>query len=212
MIPSYDVNLDATIPNGTSYWTASAEELDEHGTPGDFHDTELIRTDIAEARSVVEAELVAIQYLDAQCSSAAEFDELASDIEFEIPDMPSEEAPDFITQTASWYGVNQLEIGVAGLVYALNAVGIVTSASCRSHHQGHQPWSNYPVVVFSANREQLRLLAPLVAAARCGFERDEVDRSHLMAIVSTSVVDMNVLASSILNVADAFELLPPTSS
>lgn len=197
MIPRHEVEIDPTIPSTATFWTPTADELEEDGAPGDFHNTELIETDIDEAEAIIEAEVEAVAYVDARSSTAHEFDELASAIEFEVPDAPSDEAPDFF-EGDSWYGLNGLEIGVAGLVYALNAAGIVTAASCRSHHQGHKPWSDYPIVVFAASREQMVILQPLVESAGCGFEIDDVDRSHLVAIVAPAVTEMMTLARAVL--------------
>lgn len=174
------------------------DELDDEGAPGDFHDTHLILTDVLEAQEVIQAELRAIEFLDTNASSAREFDDLASDVEYELADVPSDDAPALLRE-GSWYGVNGLEIGVAGLVHALNAVGIVTAASCRSHHQAHAPWADYPVVIFAADNRQMEVLQPLVKTSACGFEIDDVDRPELLAIVGPSVAEMNALAVSIVH-------------
>ncbi|MFB2556778.1 hypothetical protein [Herbiconiux liangxiaofengii] len=203
MIPTYAVSIDSAVPQSASFWTPTAEELDEEGAPGDFQNTELIRTDLSEAHAVIDAEASAIRHVDLHSTTEREFDDLAADIEFEVPDVPSDEAPTFIVEN-NWYGVNGLELGVAGLVYALNAVGIVTSASCRSHHQEYAPWANYPIVVFAASRAQIDVLHPLVDAANCGFEIDDVNRSHLLAIVAPSVVEMMRLATSVLADSEDF--------
>lgn len=197
MIPRYAVSINSAIPQSASFWTPTAEELEEDGAPGDFHDTELVHTDASEAEEVLDAERIAIDFLNETCSSAHEFDEAAADIEFEVPDFPSDEAPAFMTESA-WYGVNGLELGVSGLVHALNAVGIVTAASCRSHNQSHSPWSDYPIVVFAASREQLARLQPLVEATGCGFEVDSIDRADLIAVVAPSVVEFMALARLVL--------------
>jgi len=204
MIPRYDIDVDPTVPLAASFWVPSPDELKESGGIGDFHDTELIVTDLEEAGAVIEAERQAIEYLDANSSTPREFDDLAAAIEWEMPDIPNDEAPDFFDQDDAWYGLNGLEVGVAGLVYAMNAVGIVTAASCRSHHQGHRPWADYPTVVFAANRPQADVLQPLVESAGCGFEVDDVDRPKLFAVVASSILDMTELASSVLRAAPNF--------
>ncbi|KZE43303.1 hypothetical protein [Microbacterium sp. T32] len=204
MIPRYDVDVDPTVPLTASFWVPAPEELEESGGIGDFHDTERIVTNLKEARAVIDAERQAIAYLDANSSTPREFDDLADAIEWETPDIPSDEAPDFFDQEDAWYGLNGLEVGVAGLVYAMNAVGIVTAASCRSHHKGHQPRADYPTVVFAANRPQTDALQPLVESAGCGFEVDDVDRPKLLAVVASSILDMTELASSVLRAASSF--------
>jgi len=197
VIPRYAVLIDPAIPPSASFWTPTAVELEEDGAPGDFHDSELVHTDASEAEEVLVAERIAIEFLDATYPSAREFDDAASAIEFEKPDIPSDDAPPFMTELV-WYGVNGLELGVSGLVHALNAAGIVTSASCRSHNQSHYPWSDYPIVVFAANREKLISLQPLVAASGCGFEIDDVNRAHLIAVIAPSVLEMMALGRAVL--------------
>lgn len=109
---------------------------------------------------------------------------------------------------SAWYGVNGLELGVSGLVHALNAVGIVTAASCRSHNQSHSPWSDYPIVVFAANREQLALLQPLVEASGCGFEVDSIDRPELIAVVAPSVLETMAFGKLVLALTAGLALAP----
>lgn len=202
MIPRYDIIVDPQIPEGASFWVPTAEELEENeGHIGDFHDSEFIETDVNEARQVVEAERVAVAFADANSTTPEEFEEIAAQTEFEFADVPSDEAPSFMIEQ-SWYGVGNLELGVAGLTYALNAVGIITGASCRSHAVGHRPWSDHPVVIFAANEQQIEQLQPLVQAAGCGFEVDDVNRSQLIAIAAASIVEMMALAEQVLEHAD----------
>jgi hypothetical protein len=172
--------------------------MEENGSPGNFHDTELIQTDLEEAEAVMEAEGIAIGFIDAHAATAVEFDELADQVEFEFPDLPSDDAPAFM-RDAAWNGVNGLELGVAGLTYALNAVGIVTAASCRSHAAAHRRWAEYPVVMFAANEYQLRRLQPLVQSSGCGFELDEDNRPELVSVYGPSVVEMMALARLVLD-------------
>lgn len=53
--------------------------------------------------------------------------------------------------------LEDLEIGVAGLVYALAAAGIYPAASCRGHTDPN-PWSKSPVVFFAADRSHAEAL------------------------------------------------------
>ncbi|WP_417555515.1 hypothetical protein [Microbacterium sp.] len=170
---------------------------------GGSHDTELIVTDWAEAERVMEAERIAAVFADENSTTVAEFEEILDQAEFEVPDVPSDEAPAFISQ-ASWYGVNQLEVGVAGLVYALNAVGIVTAASCRGHSEAHRRWANGPIVVFASNEPRARALAELVVASGCGFDINTADHPDLLAVTAPSITEMMGLADQIRAHADAF--------
>ena len=108
--------------------------------------------------------------------------------------------------TEGWYGVGGLELGVAGLVYALNAVGILTAASCRSHSASHRQWANYPVVIFAASRQQLEILQPMVEAAGCGFDFDP-GRPRFVGVYGPSIEEMMKLASTILDAGDTFEAI-----
>ena len=72
------------------------------------------------------------------------------------------------------------------------------SASCRSHDQSHNPWSDYPIAVFAANREKLTSLQALVTVSGCGIEIDDVNRAHLIAVVGPSVLEMMTLGQAIL--------------
>lgn len=194
MIPRYDIDVDPRVPLTASLWVPSPAQLEESGGIGGYHDTELIVTDSEEAATIIQAEREVVDYLNAKSITPREFDDLAAAVEWEEPDMLSDEAPDFFDHRDTWYGLNGLEIGVAGLVYALNSVGIITAASCRSHHQGHQPWANYPTVVFAANRAQMRALEPLVASSGCGFEVEGINRSRFIAVVGPSIQETMALA------------------
>lgn len=198
MIPRFDVVPIPEVPATATHWAPDPARIDDCGELSYFHDTAPIVTDIDEATAVLQAEFEALEYLDARSSTPLQFDDLASAIEFEAPDTPSDEAPDFFDVCRAWYGLNELEIGVAGVVHALNAVGIVTAASCRSHSQDHRPWSDYPIVVVAADSNQVAYLQPLVESTGCGFEIDDVDRPHLIALVAPSIVEMMNLARAVL--------------
>lgn len=94
-----------------------------------------------------------------------------------------------------------LEVGVAGLSYALNAVGIVTAASCR----GHTPpsWSKAPVVSFAADRVRAVQLQRMVARTGCTFFVDDV-RPNLLVVHGRSVTHTMALADALIDHADRF--------
>jgi hypothetical protein len=196
MIPRYDIIIDPAVPVQATFWIPTAEEFADMDQLGDFHDAELVQTDLVEAQVIADAEAVAVAYADAHSTTAEEFDEIADQTKFECPDLPSDEAPEFMV-TEGWGGVGGLELGVAGLVYALNAVGILTAASCRSHSTSHRRWADYPIVIFAASRQQLQALQPLVEAAGCGFDFDE-GRPKFIGIYGPSVVEMMRLTKRVL--------------
>jgi hypothetical protein len=90
-----------------------------------------------------------------------------------------------------------LEIGVAGLAYALAAAGMYPAASCRGH-VGPNAWSSSPVVFFVADRPHAEVLQPLVKESGCGFEVDPA-RSQLLVILSVSIAEMLALGRRILD-------------
>lgn len=203
MIPRFPVAVDPTVPTDAAYWVPSQEELDEGQPIGFFHDTERLIVDVEEASRVMAAERIAIGFADAHAATVAAFEEILDQAEYEVPDVPSDEAPAFILD-APWYGVNGLEVGVSGLVHALNAVGVVTAASCRGHVASHRNWAPGPTAVFAADRSQVGLLAPLVALSGCGFEINTVDHPRLLAVVAPSVAETMDLADRVLAAADSF--------
>ncbi|MGN8026213.1 hypothetical protein [Microbacterium sp. 22242] len=185
-------------------------ELEEEDQLGDFHDVWLIKTDVSEAAAVIEAESEAIQWLDAKAENPLEFDEWADQIEYEQPDVPSDEAPDFFSSPQAWHGVEGLELGVAGISYALNSIGAITAASCRSHAASHRKWSEYPVVLFAIGAGRARLLRPLAERTQCGFEIS-ADRPQFLVLYAASVTELMSLARQIIDNAAAFAPLPPHS-
>lgn len=197
MIPRYQVDVEPRIPERATFWTPTADDLEDEDQLGDFHDGELIITDLDEARAVINAEAIAVAYADQHSATSEEFDEIADQTEFEFPDLPSEEAPEFMV-TAGWDGVGGLELGVAGVSYALNAIGITTVASCRAHTAIHRRWAEYPVVILAADRHQVEAIQPLVDASGCGFEVDD-GRPRFLAIHAPSIVEMMTLARMILD-------------
>jgi hypothetical protein len=95
-----------------------------------------------------------------------------------------------------------LEVGVAGLSYGLNAVGIVTAASCRGH-TGRTAWSIAPVVSFAADRQQALHLQRLVSRTGCTFFIDDV-RRNLLVVHGRSVTHTMALADAVIEQAEQF--------
>ncbi|MGF3052879.1 hypothetical protein ACQUSY_02770 [Microbacterium sp. YY-03] len=200
MIPRYDIEVDSTLPIDATFWVPTREEVDEG--IGFFHNTWSIDTDLKEAALVAQAEQVAINFVDERTSTAEEFDAVASAIEFESPDDPTEDAPALVWQP-DWYGLEGLELGVAGLTYALSAVGVIPAASCRAHAAAHRQWAEYPVVSMAIGDEHATILQRLAHAAGCGFEIDE-NRPQLLAVYAPSIVEMAALAQLALDSVTEF--------
>jgi hypothetical protein len=210
VIPRSDEPLDAPIPSSYAFWTPRSEDISEEGFAY-FRDTWMIRgVGVRLARSVmaVERELVAVA--DACSSETDEFDEIAAALEIsdidEIPEQvrqsPAfEPIADYYSAGDSMSLVEALDLGVAGLVYALSAVGCWPAASRRGH--GPRGWAQYPVVYIAADRHRTETLQPLVAAAACGFDVDPA-RGQLLAVRGPSVMEMMDLAPKVLDARQAF--------
>lgn len=98
-----------------------------------------------------------------------------------------------------------LEAGVAGLVYALSAVGMFPAASCRGHPEPDS-WSAFPVVMFAADRPHAEALQPLVGSSGCGFAHDSL-RPELLVVTGRSVQNTLRLADTVLASIEAFRSL-----
>lgn len=225
MIPALDITFSADIPRGATFWVPSEEDLPEPGDEcaigGYFRDTwYMADMTVNDAIHVARQEAACLELADRLATDAASFDAIASACESGYTDsLPTElqtadEAADLRAligddgvYSAEVFG--GMELGVAGLVAALNATGYVTSASCRGHHGTDQrPWADHPVVYIAANRQAVLRLAPLVEAAGCGFTIDD-ERPDLLVIEAPSITCTVCLASALLaDVVDA----PPASS
>lgn len=206
MIPRIDVDLDAAIPSGYSFRTPKRSELSDDGEGfGPFRDTWLIRgVRIAEAADVMREEARLVGLVDSLATTSEEFDALARALEgrqtvplpsrFTDSPIMARLEPDLEeAQLGEFSPLADLEMGVAGLVYALGALGCWPAASCRGHPD-EAAWSPIPVVIFAADRARAETLQPLVASARCGFG---VDRG-LLAVEARSIEDTMSLARAVL--------------
>lgn len=96
-----------------------------------------------------------------------------------------------------------LEIGVVGLTYALNAIGMVTAASCRGHTD-EGAWSSAPVVAFASTETLAHMLQPLAARSGCTFFIDSV-RPELLVVCGRSVLDTMKLAEAVIEASGTFD-------
>lgn len=207
MIPRYSINVNSDLPADATFWVPGAQELEDMDQLGDFHNVWLIETDLQEADAVIAAERTAVDYVDRNSRTGMEFDELSDQIEFEQPDCPRDEAPAFFSSSDAWSGVEGLELGVAGLCYALNAVGVLAAASCRGHAAAHRKWSDYPVVFCAIGERHARVLQRLAEDTGCGFEV-ALDRGQFLVVYAESIIEMMTLAQKVIDSAAGFKLSP----
>lgn len=219
MIPHAEIQVHSFIPEEATFWFPSGDELGEPGEEGGighFRDTWYIGdVTLEEASEVAAEEQRIIELIDQAARTSPEFDVIATAIEFgNDPDgLPDDLSPsgavtelkELAADDGGWAAATfqGLEIGVAGLVYALNATGCVTAASCRSHRRpDRRSWASHPVVYFAAPREIARRLAPLVERAGCGFNVDG-ERPGLLFVEAPSITCFIRLADAVLTAAGA---------
>lgn len=206
MIPRYaNFSLAPDLPANAAYWLPGVEDVDSDGFGG-YHGTWYLATDLDEAALIQQTENEVLTLLDRLATDADEFDRLARAVEFGDADSVDDllrrpwgsNLGEYIAED-DFPVLQGLEVGVAGLCFSLAAAGCPTAASCR----GHSGWSEFPRVVFAANRQNAEALLPLVRNAGCGFDLDGWGQ-QLLAIGAPSVRNLAVLAEAILGSAAAF--------
>lgn len=216
MIPVAVCSIDYELP-AHELWTPSpAERSGEEGFGG-FRDTRpLGRVGVRHARAALEFEAGVIESVGHVATSPQDFDELLSAIGFDDREgLESEHLralaslPDvsrwFNDDDAEPYPSGGLDIGVAGLVYALCTVGCFTAASCRGHVDKHA-WSDFPMVRFAARRWRAALLIELAREVGCGFM---YERDSLLTTWAPSVLETVAFGNLILDHRADFRKAPP---
>lgn len=201
MIPTVAPCWSKTVPHEASFWVPRADEIGEEGF-GWFRDTWYVgRARVRDVRSLLAAEETLIDIVDRLSEDADSHEELAAAIESlgtdSLPEWISEEDRRAVEAAYAFDGMfGGLELGVAGLVYALNAVpGVRTAASCRGH-SGAAAWSAGPVVLLAADKPRCDRLAELLPDSGCGFAIDG-SRPELISIMGRSIRDTHRLAERV---------------
>lgn len=215
MIPIADVEPRVESPLPTCKMPPS-DEISEEGF-GYFRGTWFIgRVAVGEAQACVQMEADIIEWIDQHASSPQQYEQLATAIEKQ--DVTLLDEP--LRSTASAGGITQwlndehdgaplggLEIGVAGLTWALSAVRCLTAASCRWHMTG-QSWADCPVVFFAGPSWRVEILAELIAAETCGLAGDR----GMLTVYGASVGHTHQLAERILSERGRFRKKPTSGS
>ncbi|WP_392507878.1 hypothetical protein ACF3NT_13855 [Naumannella halotolerans] len=205
MFPRAEVEIEVSIPPGDDYWVPKPCEIDEEGF-GDFRGVwPIAKATTRLTADVIEDERVAAEYVDAHASTPEEFEKLARQIESYSPSLDESEAPDLGPR---WDGLESLELGVAGLTYALSNAGFYPAASCRSH-EGDRSWSPNPVVLFAGDKPRAVLLQPLVRESGCGLRAD-CTRGDFLCVYAPSIRETMTLATAIYENRVSFRKLPKT--
>ena len=215
MFPTSPSAGSITIPSDATFWMPKPEDIDVDGIGAFFDDTWLIKdVPVREARRLRQEERRIAEVVGQLASAAEDFDRLAHAVEdgYE-PDEPdggydltaTERAKlgEFLPENEDeGTALDSLELGVAGLVYALATVRIIPAASCRGH-PGPRAWSDVPVVLFATTEYRARALQPLVEATGCRFGVDPA-RPDLLAVTGRSILDTMALADAILESRQTF--------
>jgi hypothetical protein len=207
MFPTSSLSGSVTIPDEATFWMPRPEDIGDDGISAYVHDTWLIKdVPVREARRLRQEERRAAEVVGHLATTSEDFDRLASALEEGY--VPGELDEDYDLTAAERAGfdmaltkdeitrLNALELGVAGLVYALATVRIIPVASCRGH-PGSRAWSGTPVVLFATTEYRARALQPLVRAAGCQFAIPAAD-PDLLAIMGRSILDTMALADAVL--------------
>lgn len=213
MIPSYGVAPEISLPDGDNCGNPTSDEISEEGF-GFFRGTWWIgHVPLSEARQSMEFEHKVVAALDAAAGDGLEFEALATALEEFEPDGTGSlfpiDTPDggfiepFIGGVTLLGG---LEVGVAGLSYALSTVGFRTAASCRAH-EGVNSWSDCPVIFFGAHKWRAVLLAELAAEAGCGIGQGR----DMLRVYAPSIRNLMDLAQAVLAKRAIFRSKPKRS-
>lgn len=213
MFPTSSLSGSITIPSDATFWMPKPEDINEDGIGAYFRDTWLIKdVPVREARRLRQKERRIAEVLGHLAANAEDFDRLAYAVEggydpdetdegFHLTATEQAELDEFLSDDET-AGLESLELGVAGLVYALATVRIIPAASCRGHPDD-RAWSNVPVVLFATTEYRARALQPLVEATNCRFNIDPA-RPELLAVAGRSILDTMALADAVLESRHTF--------
>jgi hypothetical protein len=204
MYPRVDVELDPELPDDAEFWIPGPDDINEEGF-GYFHNVwPIVDVPEDEAREMLRRDRTVSSFASELASTEDEFNTIAKVIEtgesHYVEDLVADKHPaldPYIPEDEDDpVPLDGLEVGVAGLVYALSAAGAYPAASCRGH-PGKHAWSAVPVVIFAIDRCRAHVLAPLVRDAGCGFGIDPA-RQELLSVYSPSIEGMISLAEAIM--------------
>jgi hypothetical protein len=209
MIPVLDYAPDATIPRDASFWMPSEDDIPDDEGIGYFRNVWMILNEPEDVtKHVIETESDLIALVDRLTVSVEEYEIVATIIERgytgthpsgQLGELIRAEAPDIMERAPDdELPLYDLELGVAGLSYALSTVGAVPVASCRGHEGG---WSDQPVVFVALDEQRARWLQPLLRESGCGFHISR-NREEFLVIDGPSIQHTNTLARRIVREFD----------
>jgi hypothetical protein len=215
MFPASPSAGSVTIPGDATFWMPKPEDIDVDGIGAFFHDSWLIKdVPVREARRLRREERRIAEIVGHLATTAEDFDRLAHAVEdgydadepdggFDLTATERAKLDEFLAESEDeGIMLDSLELGVAGLVYALATVRIIPAASCRGH-PGPRAWSGVPVVLFATTEYRASALQPLVEATDCRFGIDPA-RADLLAVTGRSILDTMALADAVLESRHTF--------
>lgn len=198
--------MNPKLPEDAVFGLPRSAEITEEGY-GFFQGVWFIgHAGARQAKAVLAEDRRLVQVADRHSRDDDEFEDVARALETGdaalLPERLSSEVPlDLAAEMDDQFpALDGLELGVAGLCFALSAVGALTAASCRGHRHG---WADHPVVYFSAPELRARVLERLVGVHRCGFTTDP-NRGGLLVIEAQSVADFIALAEAVIDARREF--------
>ncbi|MGW9455386.1 hypothetical protein ACWG5N_05205 [Streptomyces globisporus] len=204
MIPTLDYAPDALIPNDATFWMPTEDDIPDDEGIGYFRNVWMILNEPeVTTRNVIETESALISLADRLTTSMEEYEALATiidkgyageELSDHLGDSIRSDAPELLgREPDDELPLYDLELGVAGLSYALSTVGAVPVASCRGHEDG---WSDRPVVFVALDEQRARWLQPLVGESGCGFHISR-NREEFLVIDGPSIRHTSALAQII---------------
>ena len=209
MYPRADIELNPELPNGAKFWVPGPDDIDPEDGFGYFDRVwTILGVTVDDAQKVLYQDRILSTLIGGIAANEHEFEVLAAAAETGSPG-DDEIPPDQLALLADHFpdaeALEGLELGVAGLVYAIAAAGMYPAASCRGHADPN-PWSRSPVVFLVADRPHAEALTPLVREAGCGFalDRSRPDFLDFLAICAASIQETLALAQGILSAISGF--------
>ncbi len=206
MFPASSLPGSVQIPGAATFWMPKPQDINEEGISF-FRGTWLIKeVTVSETRRLAKQERAVAEVVGNLAATSEDFDRLAHAAEdgYEGYTLNADErtALDSFVSDDGGAALASLELGVAGLVYALATVRIVPAASCRGH-PGDRAWSKRPVVLFATTEYRAKALQPLVEATGCRFAVDD-SRPELLAVCGRSILDTMALTDAVLGSRETF--------
>ncbi|WP_438303206.1 hypothetical protein ACSHXN_14455 [Streptomyces sp. HUAS TT11] len=211
MIPVIDLDVDPSLPTDLILGLPVEGAFDEEGY-GFFRDVWAVgHVSHEEAVAMLKEEGHLLSLADQASTNHAEFEAVAKALETReaeyLPSGFAAQHPDSEIMEVVAAGdedgtsLGALELGVAGLTYALTSIGCFTAASCRSHCSDSS-WSDRPVIFFAAERSTVQWLAPLVQQTGCGFDDGSERGECLLVVEAPSIANFMDLADRIVRQVD----------